>query len=48
MNGTFTVRLYDEEGCVYLSLIHDDEEGAKDGRCFDCTFGSWNVFGFAR
>ncbi|KAK0648084.1 hypothetical protein B0T16DRAFT_407703 [Cercophora newfieldiana] len=43
-NETYSVRLYDQAECLYLSMIHDE----RDGECQEVGFRSWNVFGFER
>jgi len=43
-NETFSVRLYDREGCEYLSVIHD----GMDGECVGVGFRSFNFFTFTR
>ena len=48
-NETFSVRLYDREECLYLSMIHEEGEGeGGQGGCRGWVFRSWNVFGFER
>ncbi|KAK4446138.1 hypothetical protein QBC34DRAFT_383560 [Podospora aff. communis PSN243] len=43
-NWSYSVRLYDQKECLYLSMIHDE----RDGECQGVGFWSWNVFGFER
>lgn len=40
---TFSVRLYDQPECLYLSVIDDPNDGA----CHTAPFQSYNVFSYA-